>query len=94
MKYHPDKKSTIQRSPRKSSSVSEAYDALTKQPETEGIVRGYVVRGYVVRSFDVLGMFNIPERSHGDAENEDIVEGASKRVCKFKSVLSTRQTPS
>jgi curved DNA-binding protein CbpA len=55
MKYHPDKNPDNPEIATEKLSVSEAYDALTKQPSEaeEHLVRGYVVRGYVVRSFDV-----------------------------------------
>jgi DnaJ-class molecular chaperone len=65
MKYHPDKNPDNPEIATEKLSVSEAYDALTKQPsEAEGI--SFEGMSFEGMSFDpsmFTSMFNIPKRT-------------------------------
>jgi DnaJ-class molecular chaperone len=61
MKYHPDKNpDNPEIATEKFKSVSEAYDALTKQPDE---ARRYVVRGMSFDPSMFTNMFNILKRT-------------------------------
>jgi DnaJ-class molecular chaperone len=102
MKYHPDKNpDNPEIATEKFKSVSEAYDALTKQPsEAEGI--SFEGMSFEGMSFDpsmFTSMFNIPKTNVVTVmlKMKDIVEGATVEACmqvQKKCPQCTRQTPS